>query len=61
MKRSILFVFLFALLISITSCNRKAHCPAYDNVHTKTDKKRQFKKSKTKSNLFPKKMRKKRN
>ncbi len=61
MKRSILFVFLFALLISITSCNRKAHCPAYDNVHTKTDKKGQFKKSKTKSNLFPKKMRKKRN
>jgi hypothetical protein len=59
MKRFLLLFFAFTLLISITSCHRKAHCPAYDNVHTKTDKQGQFKKSKTKSNLFPKKMRKK--
>lgn len=59
MKRFILLLFTFALIISMTSCHRKAHCPAYDNVHTKTDKQGQFKKSKTKSNLFPKKMRKK--
>lgn len=60
MKRFILLLFVSVLLFSITACNRKAHCPAYDNVHTKTDKQGQFKKSKTKSNLFPKKMRKKR-
>ena len=63
MKQKITLLFFIITILSFsvgtTSCNRDAHCPAYNNVHTKTDKKGRFKKSKTKSNLFPKSMRKK--
>ena len=57
-----ILLFIIAIItcsLGTTSCNRDAYCPAYNNVHTKTDKKGRFKKSKTKSNLFPKSMRKK--
>lgn len=57
-----ILLFIIAIVtcsLGTTSCNRDAYCPAYNNVHTKTDKKGKFKKSKSKSNLFPKSMRKK--
>ena len=62
MKKYFILILVLGLTVSMTSCglfNRKAKCPAYDNVHTETRKDGSFKKSKTKSNLFPKKMRKK--
>lgn len=59
MKRLLIVVLTLTLTVSLTSCGlfqRPAKCAAYDNIHTKTDKKGQFKKSKTKSQLFPKDM-----
>ena len=57
MKRLLILSLIFTLTMSLTSCGlfqRPAKCAAYDNIHTKTDKNGQFKKSKTKSHLFPK-------
>lgn len=64
MKRFIAIFLVFSFMLSITSCSgrlfeRPAKCAAYKDVHTKTKKDGKFKKSKSKSNLFPKKMRKK--
>lgn len=61
MKRLLIIVLTLTLTVSLTSCGlfkRPAKCAAYDNLHTKTDKQGQFKKSKTKSHLFPKDMKK---
>ncbi len=56
MKRLLIIVLTLTLAVSLNSCGlfqRPAKCAAYDNIHAKTDKKGQFKKSKTKSHLFP--------
>jgi hypothetical protein len=61
MKKRLAILLIIGLCISLNSCgvfHRPAKCPAYGNVHTKSKKDGSFKKSKTKSNLFPKKMRK---
>lgn len=60
MKRLLILIFAGTVILSLDSCSlfkRQANCPAYDNLHTETDRNGQYKKSKTKSNLFPKKMR----
>lgn len=64
MKRFTGILLVFAFILSMASCSgrlfqRPAKCAAYNDVHTETKKDGSFKKSKTKSNLFPKKMRKK--
>lgn len=62
MKKYLMIILILGLTVSLTSCglfNRKAKCPAYENVHTETRSDGSFKKSKSKSHLFPKKMRKK--
>jgi len=54
-------IFLLALAFSITlstGCARKAGCPAYESLHTKTTKKGELSKKKGDSQLFSKKMRK---
>lgn len=59
MKRLLILVLILTLTVSLTSCGlfqRPAKCAAYDDLHAKTDKKGQFKTSKTKSGLFPKDM-----
>lgn len=43
-----------AILLSMTACNRGSGCPATDAAHNQPDKKGNYKKSKTKSGLFPK-------
>lgn len=56
MKRLLILFLTLTLTMSLTSCGlfqRPAKCAAYDNIHAKTDKKGEFKKSKTKSHLFP--------
>ncbi|MCC6723759.1 MAG: hypothetical protein IT258_04570 [Saprospiraceae bacterium] len=60
MKKSpFLLVFGFAaflLLLSTTACNRGSGCPMNESAHVTPDKKGNYKKSKTKSGLFPKSM-----
>ncbi len=51
----LIFLFIAALSFSVSSCNREG-CPANKNLHTKTDKKGNFKVKKSKSGLFPKGM-----
>ena len=46
------------LLGTTAACNRKSGCPASEAAHIRPDKKGEYKKQKTKSNLFPKEMRK---
>jgi hypothetical protein len=61
MKKRLTVLLIMVSMISLNSCamfHRPAKCPAYGNVHTKSKKDGSFKQSKTKSNLFPKKMRK---
>ena len=61
MKKRFAVLLLIGFSVFLTSCgmfHRPAKCPAYDSVHTKSKKDGSFKESKTKSNLFPKKMRK---
>lgn len=52
-----LALFLFCLVVGLTSCNRGTGCPS-EEVHTKTNKKG-MPTSKAKSGLFDKKMTKK--
>ncbi len=40
---------------TMTSCSKKTGCPINENVKPKADKNGNFKRSKTKSGLFPKK------
>ena len=47
-----------ALVSPMAGCSRKSGCPT-DDYHAKTKKDGSFKTGKTKSNLFPKDMRKK--
>ncbi len=56
-----LFILIMALAgITTSSCrSRKEGCPINDSTYAKPNKKGKFKKSRTKSGLFPKKMRKK--
>ncbi len=60
MKKHFIF-FPFVLLVtwlSLASCHRKSGCPATENLKPKTNRKGEYKRSKSKSKLFPKKMRK---
>lgn len=48
-------IFFFGTCLTVSSCNKDAHCPAYDSLHSKSSKKGlSTKKGKTK--LFPKNM-----
>jgi hypothetical protein len=49
---------LFFLGISSSSCSKKSGCPMNENAHVQPNKKGKYKKSKSKSGLFPKDMRK---
>ncbi len=51
-----------ALTVCLTgsSCNRKAGCPANEQLHTQSNRKGQLSTKRGSSNLFPKKMRKNR-
>ncbi len=49
------FLVAFCFMVSTSySCSKKIGCPINDKAQTKTDKKGNFKKSKAKSGLFPK-------
>ena len=54
-----LCVFLIGTALTTSSCNRDANCPAYGTTKSKTRKNGSFSSKGGKSNLFPKKMRKK--
>lgn len=56
-KLPALLVLTFAcfMLISNSSCNRGTGCPINENAHVQPNKKGDYKKSKTRSGLFPKK------
>lgn len=54
----ILPFFLLLSLVTTSSCHRKSGCPASENLRPKTNRKGEFKHSKSKSGLFPKKMKK---
>lgn len=60
-KSSKYLVFALGLLffgISNSSCSKKTGCPMNENAHVQPNKKGKYKKSKSKSGLFPKDMRK---
>ncbi|HFA49231.1 MAG TPA: hypothetical protein ENJ95_09465 [Bacteroidetes bacterium] len=62
-KNSALLVFLFSaclLLLTTPSCSRKTGCPINEKAHVQPNKKGEYKKSKTRSGLFPKGMNKRR-
>lgn len=46
-------------LLSTSSCSRGYGCPVNEESHIQPDKKGRYPKSKTRSGLFPKKMKKK--
>ncbi len=57
MKKSkflIMFGAVAVLFFAASSCNRGSGCPATESAHNQPDKKGNYKKSKTKSGLFPK-------
>jgi hypothetical protein len=58
MKKSPFFIVFglaaLTLLLSATGCNRGSGCPMNESAHVQPDKKGNYKKSKTKSGLFPK-------
>ncbi len=49
------FILLIAL-VTLPSCGRKSGCPSTENLRPKTNRKGEFKRSKSKSGLFDKKM-----
>jgi hypothetical protein len=51
-------VFLFAIVALSPACSKKSGCPANESLKPQTNKKGQFKKTKTQSGLFSKKMKK---
>lgn len=56
-------VFALGLLflgLSTSACGRKSGCPMNENAHVQPNKKGKYKKSKSKSGLFPKDMNKRR-
>lgn len=55
-KLSLLLTLVFAasFLVSTTSCNRGTGCPINENAHVQPNKKGNYKKTKTRSGLFPK-------
>jgi len=57
-KYIILALCLLFLGFSSSSCGRKSGCPMNENAHVQPNKKGKYKKSKSKSGLFPKDMRK---
>ena len=50
---------LFTVALLAPACSKKSGCPATESLKPKTDRKGNFKKSGSKTDLFPKKMRKK--
>lgn len=56
-----LIVFSFIAFSSVTtmSCNRRAGCPAQENITAKTNRKGELKNKRGKQHLFSKKMRRK--
>jgi hypothetical protein len=52
----LILVFASFLLVSTSSCNRGTGCPINENAHIQPNKKGKYKKSKTRSGLFPKGM-----
>ncbi len=52
------FLCLFALAAIAPSCSKKSGCPANESLKPKTNKKGEFKRSKSQSGLFPKKVKK---
>lgn len=63
MRRSLLLLGLCTVLsfmvVSTSSCNRKAGCPAVENAHVKPNRKGNLPTKGGKSRLFPKKFNKK--
>lgn len=57
-KRSFWLLAIFLFSISISACNRKAGCPAYESAGAKTNRKGELSTKSGKSQLFPQKMRK---
>ena len=60
LKSSKFLILVFGLLFlgfSNSSCGRKSGCPMNENAHVQPNKKGNYKKSKSKSGLFPKDMR----
>jgi hypothetical protein len=58
--RNLRFLFLSAMIGFFTpACSPKSGCPANESLKVQTSKKGGFKKGKTQSGLFPKKMSKK--
>ena len=54
----IFFVLIASMTLSTTTaCNRKSGCPVNEDAHVKPGRDGTYKKSKGKSNLFPKHMR----
>ena len=55
-KLPALFILILAsfFLVSISSCHRGTGCPINENAHVQPNKKGKYKKSKTRSGLFPK-------
>jgi hypothetical protein len=54
MKNILVLIFLVFTVLLTPSCSRKSGCPA-DSAQSKVDKNGQYKASKTKSGLLPKK------
>lgn len=50
---------LFCFVFTTSSCSRKVGCPAKENLTAETNKKGEYKRSKSKQHLFSKKMRRK--
>lgn len=53
------FALIILTFVGLTSCNRGSGCTVNEGVHVKPNKKGQYPKSKTRSGLFPKDMKKK--
>jgi len=52
------FILAITAIFLAPGCHRKSGCPATENLRPKTNRKGEFKHSKSKSGLFPKKMKK---
>jgi len=50
------FFLAIGAIFLVPGCQRKSGCPSTENLRPKTNRKGEFKRSKSKSGLFPKKM-----
>ncbi len=61
MKKKIFILLLLVAFLfggsTLSSCNRGTGCPINENAHVKPNKKGEYKKTRTRSGLFPKNMR----